>query len=184
MAAWPADRARNKTWLTARMADKETKDAEPQDAEAPKTGGLKSKLTLKTLIIAGVGFLVLCGGGYGAYAFLGKSHEEKPAVAKAKPAVFFDVPEILVNLNGSERTQYLKIKMVLEVPDQEVIAQIQPVMPRVLDAFQTYLRELRPADLEGSAGLYRLREELTRRVNAAISPTRVSAVLFKEIVVQ
>jgi flagellar FliL protein len=58
------------------------------------------------------------------------------------------------------------------------------VMPRVMDAFQTYLRELRPADLDGSAGLYRLKEELTRRVNLAISPARINAVLFKEIVVQ
>ena len=57
-------------------------------------------------------------------------------------------------------------------------------MPRVMDAFQTYLRELRPSDLDGSAGLYRLKEELTRRVNAAIAPSRINAVLFKEIVVQ
>jgi flagellar FliL protein len=53
-----------------------------------------------------------------------------------------------------------------------------------MDAFQTYLRELRASDLEGSAGLYRLKEELTRRVNAAIAPHRIVAVLFKEIVVQ
>jgi flagellar FliL protein len=57
-------------------------------------------------------------------------------------------------------------------------------MPRVMDAFQTYLRELRATDLDGSAGLYRLKEELTRRVNAAIAPSRINAVLFKEIVVQ
>jgi len=57
-------------------------------------------------------------------------------------------------------------------------------MPRLMDAFQTYLRELRPTDLEGSAGLYRLKEELTRRVNASIAPNRVTAVLFKEIVIQ
>ena len=47
-----------------------------------------------------------------------------------------------------------------------------------------YLRELRPTDLDGSAGLYRLKEELTRRVNAAVAPNHVTAVLFKEIVVQ
>ena len=58
------------------------------------------------------------------------------------------------------------------------------MLPRVMDAFQTYLRELRPTDLDGSAGLYRLKEELTRRVNASIAPSRVNAVLFKEIVVQ
>jgi len=57
-------------------------------------------------------------------------------------------------------------------------------LPRVTDIFQTYLRELRPSDLNGSAGLFRLKEELTRRVNAAVAPVKVSAVLFKEIVVQ
>ena len=74
--------------------------------------------------------------------------------------------------------------MVLELPDQELSAQIQPVMPRIMDTFQTYLRELRPTDLDGSAGLYRLKEELTRRVNAAIAPNHINAVLFKEIVIQ
>jgi flagellar FliL protein len=97
-----------------------------------------------------------------------------------------DVPEVLVNLSnvGTDRTQYLKVKVVLELPDPTLQPQIQVAMPRVMDAFQTYLRELRPSDLDGSAGLYRLKEELTRRVNAAISPNRVNAVLFKEIVVQ
>ena len=108
------------------------------------------------------------------------------AAPPAKPAVFVDLPEVLVNLSntGSDRTQYLKVKVVLELPDQMLMQQIQPVMPRVLDTFQTYLRELRPTDLDGSSGLYRLKEELTRRVNAAIAPNKVSAVLFKEIVVQ
>jgi flagellar FliL protein len=103
-----------------------------------------------------------------------------------KPPVFFDLPEVLVNLSntGSDRTQYLKVKVVLELADQGVEAQIQPVLPRVMDTFQTYLRELRPSDLDGSAGLYRLKEELTRRVNAAIAPSQINAVLFKEIVVQ
>ena len=100
--------------------------------------------------------------------------------------MFVDLPEVLVNLSnaGAERTQYLKVKIVLEVADQKMVTQIQPIMPRVMDAFQTYLRELRPSDLEGSAGLYRLKEELTRRVNASIAPSRINAVLFKEIVVQ
>jgi len=100
--------------------------------------------------------------------------------------VFFDLPEVLVNLSnaGNDRTQYLKIKMVIELPDAALIPQIQPMTPRVMDTFHTYLRELRPSDLDGSAGLYRLKEELTRRVNAAISPHKVTAVLFKEIVIQ
>ena len=96
------------------------------------------------------------------------------------------MPDVLVNLSnsGGERTQYLKVKIVLELPDQAMMAQVQPLMPRLMDTFQTYLRELRPTDLDGSAGLYRLKEELTRRVDAAIAPSRINAVLFKEIVVQ
>ena len=67
------------------------------------------------------------------------------AAGAPKPVVFVDLPEVLVNLSsaGSERAQYLKVKIVLELPDQAMVAQIQPVMPRVMDAFQTYLRELR-----------------------------------------
>jgi len=92
----------------------------------------------------------------------------------------------MVNLAGSpgERVQYLKLKVTLEVKEEKQVEAIKPTLPRVTDIFQTYLRELRPADLNGSAGLFRLREELTRRVNAALSPNEVSAVLFKEIVVQ
>ena len=118
-------------------------------------------------------------------AGFGSRSEAAPA-SKIKAPIFVDLPEVLVNLSsaGSDRTQYLKVKVVLEVPDESIKTQIQPLMPRLMDTFQTYLRELRATDLDGSAGLYRLKEELTRRVNAAIAPERINAVLFKEIVVQ
>ena len=154
---------------------------EAAEAIPPKKGKLK-------LIIAAVGFLVIIGGGVGGWMLMSKGHGEKHAEAApaAKPPVYVDVPEIMVNLAGlpGERVQYLKVKVVLEIADALLQPQIQTAMPRVMDTFQTYLRELRPTDLDGSAGLYRLKEELTRRVNAAISPNRINAVLFKEIVVQ
>ncbi|MBV9557914.1 MAG: flagellar basal body-associated protein FliL, partial [Pseudolabrys sp.] len=143
------------------------------------------KLSLKTIIIAVVGLAVIGGGGTYGYLHFFK-HEKKEEAAVVKPAVFVDMPDVLVNLanSGADRTQYLKVKVVLEVPEQALVTQIQPLMPRVMDAFQTYLRELRPTDLDGSAGLYRLKEELTRRVNVAVAPNKITAVLFKEIVVQ
>lgn len=172
-------------------ADTEVDAAEATaDAPAKKKFKLPSfKLPSLKIMIIGVGALALLGGGgWAAYHFLlaGHGHETKPAAEVIKPAVFVDLPEILVNLSNGDRDrpQYLKMKVVLELADQNMIQQIQPVMPRVIDAFQTYLRELRPTDLDGSAGLYRLKEELTRRVNAAIAPGRIKAVLFKEIVVQ
>jgi flagellar protein FliL len=164
------------------MADKEQAEGGADGAEAApaKKGKLK-------LIIAAVGFLVIVGGGAGWF-FLMRGHgEEVHAEAPPpKPPSFVEVPDMMVNLVGApgERVQYLKVKLVLEIKEEKQVELIKPSLPRVIDLFQTYLRELRPSDLNGSAGLFRLKEELTRRVNAAISPNQVSAVLFKEVVVQ
>ena len=169
------------------MAAAKRKDdaADPAD-EAEAAPKPKRKLSLKLVIIAAAALVVLGGGGAAAYFMFAGKTEHKAADPVVKPVAFMEIPDVVVNLAGTanERTQYLKVRVVLEVPEQAVIAQITPVMPRVMDAFQTYLRELRPSDLEGSAGLYRLREELTRRVNATIEPARINAVLFKELVIQ
>ncbi|HEY0236122.1 MAG TPA: flagellar basal body-associated protein FliL [Afipia sp.] len=148
--------------------------------------GAPPKSKRKLIIIVGAALMTLIVGGGSWFMFFRGHGEEKPAEVAAKPPVFMDVPELLVNLAAQpgERTQYLKVKVVLEVKDASVVAQIQPTMPRVTDLFQTYLRELRPGDLNGSVGLFRLKEELTRRVNVTVAPGQVSAVLFKEIVIQ
>ena len=170
------------------MADKNKRaeaENEPEAEDVAKPAA-KSRFSLKLIIIAAAAALLLGGGG-GAAFFMFKGKPAPAVVAPApKPPAFLDLPDTLVNLanTGAERQQYLKVKIVLELPDATMVQQVQPVMPRVMDSFQTYLRELRATDLDGSAGLYRLKEELTRRVNYAIAPNRVNAVLFKEIVVQ
>lgn len=163
-------------------------EAEGEEEQAAKAKG-KFKFALpskKVLIIAVGAFVAVAGLGTGSYLMFFSGSSETKAAHTAPKSIFVDLPDVLVNLSnaGSDRTQYLKVKIVLELPDPQLVQQIQPLMPRVMDAFQTYLRELRPTDLDGSAGLYRLKEELTRRVNAAVAPNRVTAVLFKEIVVQ
>lgn len=176
--------------LKAKAVQAEAKEpeaaAETADAAEGATTAKTRKLPPKLIAMAVAGLVLASGLGTAAYLMLGGSGGSHPAAAEAKPAVFLDLPEVLVNLSnaGSDHTQYLKVKLVLELSDAALMQQIQPVMPRIMDAFQTYLRELRPTDLDGSAGLYRLKEELTRRVNIAIAPRRVNAVLFKEIVVQ
>jgi flagellar FliL protein len=164
------------------MADNEGAAGEGEETlVAPK-----SKLKL---IIMVVGVLAILGGSAAAYFFLfGKKGDEHHAEAAPphKPPAFVEVPDLLVNLVGSpgDRVQYLKVKIVLEVKEEKQIEAIKPTLPRVSDIFQTYLRELRPSDINGSAGLFRLKEELTKRVNVALAPQQVNAVLFKEIVVQ
>jgi flagellar protein FliL len=175
-------------------ARSETGEADAQQGTAPPA---KSKLSRKLIILAAAGVVGIAAVGGGGYYLLAGGHGKAEATAAAESApvksvAFLDMPDVLVNLSsnasagtgGGERTQYLKVKVTLELPSETMSAQIQPLMPRLMDAFQTYLRELRPSDLDGSAGLYRLKEELTRRVNTAIAPSRINAVLFKEIVVQ
>lgn len=163
------------------MADETKTESGEGAAPAPKKGKLK-------LIIAAVGFLVVVGAGAGGWFFFMRGHgEEQHAEAPPpKPPSFVDLPDMLVNLVGApgERVQYLKLKLVLEVKEEKQVESIKPALPRVTDLFQTYMRELRPSDLNGSAGLFRLKEELTKRVNLALAPNQVSAVLFKEVVIQ
>ena len=161
-------------------------DKAGQGEEGAEAAAPKSKRKLFIMVGAAVALLLVLGGG-GWFFFLRGHGDDKQAKAPPpKPPVFLDVPEILVNLASTpgDRVQYLKVRVVLEVKDQPLVAQIQPNMPRVTDLFQTYMRELRPGDLNGSVGLFRLKEELTRRVNAAIAPNQVNAVLFREIVIQ
>jgi flagellar FliL protein len=168
-------------------AAKKSGEAE-EEAEAAEGAVAEPKGKKQLVIIVAAALAVLCGSGGGAYFFVFKKpHEEKPVAAVVKPPTFLDLPDVLVNLSGSgtdQRARYLKAKIVLEVTDQKVADEIKPVMPRVMDSFQTYLRELRTGDLEGSAGLYRMRDELTRRINIAVAPSKINAVLFKEVVVQ
>jgi flagellar FliL protein len=119
----------------------------------------------------------------------GKEHaeahgEKKEAAVKGGP-VFMDLPDIVANLNtGGRRASFVKLKAKLELSKPEDQATLIAAMPRVLDLFQGYLREMRPEELRGSAGTYRLREELLARTNLAAPPVHVTAVLFTEMIVQ
>lgn len=117
-----------------------------------------------------------------------QGEEPPPQKPAPKQTVFFDMPDLIVNLNtgtsANRRTNFLKISVSLELENPGDIELVTQNMPRIIDNFQIYLRELRIDDLQGSAGLYRLREELLRRVNLAARPARVKDVLFKEMLVQ
>ncbi|WP_245479703.1 flagellar basal body-associated FliL family protein [Hansschlegelia zhihuaiae] len=168
---------------------------------------VKAKSRKKLFIIGGAAAVVILGGAGGYFAFAGgkggehgevaahgeaaddghgpvapKAGEDAPTAA----ASYVDLPEMTVNLAtvDKDKQRYVRLAVALEVDKPEMAQAIKPMMPRVLDSFQTHLRELRPDDIRGSAGVYRLKEELLRRVNTAVAPAKVDAVLFKDIVVQ
>lgn len=170
-------------------------EADDAGADGDDSGG-KRMSGKKIVLFFVLPIVLLIGAGAAAYfmgyadSLLGKE-TDPTAAAQAKldeqraKAVFFDLPELLVNLNApGRRTNFLKISISLELPSDADIKQLEVVMPRIVDSFQVYLRELRVNDLKGSAGIYRLREDLLRRVNEAARPVKINDVLFKEVLIQ
>jgi flagellar protein FliL len=159
---------------------KEPSEDGAENADAPKAGGKKKLI----LIVAAVLLLGGAGGGYFMFGRGGAKHAHAP---EKKPVAFVDVREMIVNLAAEpsqDRPRFLKFKVALELKDPKIMTEVQPLLPRVEDIFQVFVRELRASDLEGSGGIHRLREELLRRVNLAVAPTRVEAVLFKDVILQ
>ncbi|MEQ1789892.1 MAG: flagellar basal body-associated FliL family protein [Rickettsiales bacterium] len=173
--------------------DDEDVDAGTEGGENPEGGAASSKKSKKKKIIIIAILLLLIGGGVGGYMmFSGKTeHIEKEAVDvdehgnPINKAVYYTMPQFLVNLNTSTKSQvFLKATVVLEVAKETDIPFIESNLPRLVDGINTYLRELRSSDLAGSAGIQRLREEILLRVNKSIEPVQINEVLFKEIIVQ
>ena len=125
------------------------------------------------------------GGGKKEAAAHGGHGAKAEVTPTAAAPVYAEMPEIVANLNsGPRRASFVKLKPKLELAKAEDQAAIAQNMPRLLDLFPTYLREMRPEELRGSAGTYRLREELIARANIALAPARVVDVLFTEMIVQ
>jgi flagellar FliL protein len=151
-------------------------------AQPPKS---KKKLVLIALIV------VIALVGIGSFVFFRKHQEsaekeKEAAEAEAKNlSAFNDLDEMIVNLNTEGKTvSFMKLKITLELEGKDNIDTVNKMMPRIKDVFQVYLRELRPIDVQGSVGLYRLREELLLRVNKVIFPAKVKDILFREVLVQ
>jgi flagellar FliL protein len=169
--------------MSGAVAQDQDKDAV---AEPAKPAGKRKLIMLAVPIL----LAVLLGGLWFSGLlprWLGMSHAEPEAGQKTQAAapIFIDLPEMIANLNGNpRRPSYVKLVARIEVASAEDAERVRQAMPRLQDLFQTYLREMRPEELRGSAGVYRLREELIARADAAAAPARVTDVLFTQMLVQ
>ena len=182
--------------------------------EAELVEGLEKKsISGKKMVVAGAGLVVLILVGFGVMSFFGGGGEEVPEedtgdaeiermaqeaaekkdqerLEQDKPieelkTLFLALPDQLYNLNtGGQGASFLKAQISLEVDRESYIADLEAKMPRILDEFNAYMRKLRPEDLQGAAGVFRLKEELLMRINQAVAPTRVKDVLFRQFLIQ
>ncbi|MFC2999727.1 flagellar basal body-associated FliL family protein [Falsiroseomonas tokyonensis] len=169
-------------------------DAAAEGEAPPAKGGGKKKLLLILLPV-----LLLGGGGAGLWftgilpGLLGmnpppaeaEAAEAEPAPPPRSPPAFVELPDIIANLNATgRRPVFVRLKAKLEISRAEDAAAVTDAMPRLMDLFQTYLREVRPEELRGSAGTHRLRQELMARASLAAAPARITDVLFMEMLIQ
>ena len=172
----------------------------------PVEGGGARFSNKKALFIVLFCLFMLLGSGTGAYFLYFSKHEDKidcttvtegdkdyaacaqemsKSGAPPPPGVFVDIPEMIVNLNStSKQPRFLKVSLKVELEAKEDQKGFEAILPRVVDQFQTYLRELRLEDLRGSSGMYRMKIELLSRVRAAAPDIKVRDVLFQGILVQ
>ncbi|MBV8939901.1 MAG: flagellar basal body-associated FliL family protein [Alphaproteobacteria bacterium] len=164
------------------------KPAEGEAAEGEAPAGSKKKKMI--IIIAGAVVLLgaLGAGGYFMFAKHGGGEaaaEHAETGAKEGQPVFFDLPQMLVNLNtGTKQVSFIKTTVTLELVSAADVPAVQANLPLLIDSYNTFLREMRATDLYGSAGIYRLREEMLSRANKLLAPVKVKDVLFKELIVQ
>ncbi len=182
----------------SKSEEKEAENAPPAEGEGAAEGGEGSegegapKKNNKKKLIALVLAAVVLGGGATAFIVNKKkkeAHEQEVQAAEASKKgpeiIFHDMDEMIINLNTEGKSvSFMKLKITLEVQGKENLEAIQKMMPKISDVFQMYLRELRPSDMQGSVGLYRLKEELLLRLNKIIYPAQVNDLLFKEVLVQ
>ena len=181
------------------MAEDLEEDFEEGEGSDEVSEAPSKKLPIKKILIIVLPILLLAGAGAGVYfsglldKLTGKKADAPAAETAAAPpppkavqaASFMDLPEMLVNLQTTGRKQaFLKLRVALELEAVTDQPRVEQMLPRIIDNFQIYLRELRVEDLQGASGMHLLREELLTRVNAAVKPVKVNDVLFKEMLVQ
>ena len=140
------------------------------------------------IIAAVVALLLLIAGALGYYFLVMQHGETKEAAPEDKPAeaaIYVPAPEMIVNLRTPDgQSAFLKINFAIAAHDEAAGEMLKERMPEIRDALQPFLRELRPEDLAGSAGVFRIKEEMTRRVKDRVGPDKIDDILIQDLIQQ
>ncbi len=147
--------------------------------EAPKK---KSKLPL----LLGLVLAVALGGGgfYATYSGLilgGNGEQARPSVDPMPDVAFVSVTPLIISLGRNSPNRHLRFTADLEVPKAHT-AEVQQLMPRILDVMNTFLRAVDSSQFEDPSALVKLRAQLLRRVQLVVGEGRVRDILVTEFV--
>ena len=181
--------------------------AEEEDILDELEGAEGGKKPIGMIIGIIVGLLVLGGGGYYAYInfFQEKPAEEKPAEGaegeegeegeegkkEEAPAeedldlgVMFPMDPFIVNLAGSEGKRFLKVTIFLELSTPEVRVEIEGTIQKVTDSILVLLSSKAFEDVYSVQGKFKLKDEITTRVNRFLVVGHIKDAYFTEFIIQ
>ncbi|WP_420433275.1 flagellar basal body-associated FliL family protein [Hyphobacterium sp.] len=188
----------------------ETEDAE---GEEEGEGKKKKPGIMKLALFIGLPVVILLLGGTAAFLLLSGGGEDEHAVAEAGEhgetgadshdgghgdsshgedihiASFPDITVSIVDARGGN--SILTLSLSFETPEEDlghVLLESDGETltlegRRLVDQYMGFLRELRPEDLAGSAGMQRIRIELLRRAQLVLGEERVQSVLITNLLI-
>lgn len=139
----------------------------------------------KKILLAAIAMIGLLSG-VGILYYNVNTNSNKPNILNDRKTMFVPMDDITVNLRkGVENNStWLKIKVTLEVSDQNNYDLVILMMPKIVDIFQIYLKELRKNDLDGSFGIYKIKDEMMMRINSILYPGKIEGILFQDFIIQ
>ena len=169
------------------MAEEQAIESEiPQPQASPVRGLLAFVLVL----------LISGAGGYWAYL---NFFQEKPvqnlvmnenvqtatsSQVRQTPGVMFPLEPFLVNLSKSNGKRFLKVTLTLELSSPGVKAEVDENLKKILDSILILLSSKTFEQVISVQGKFRLKDEVTTRVNRFLVLGHDKNVYFSEFVIQ
>ncbi len=178
--------------LTHGLKGKPLSEAVPEivaeEVTAGTPTGKKPRPSKKMMIILGAVVALLLVGGGAAYMVLGRgqpTEEVAPEAHDEGEVRYIEAPPMVVNLREADGSaRFLKIRFTLVPVTASKADDLKKRLPLIVDAFQPFLRELRPEDLSGSAAVFRIKEEMMVRAVGAVGPNQIKDILIQDLIQQ
>ena len=164
----------------------------------------KKGLPIKLILIV-VGVLALAGGGYFAYTNFFQEEAVEESAEKDKNGeeggeegagdenteelppgvgVMFTMDPFVVNLAGSKGKRFLKVTATLELSSPEVNPEFEENLQKITDSILVLLSSKSFEDVYSVQGKFKLKDEITTRVNRFLVVGHVKDAYFTEFIVQ
>lgn len=164
-------------------------DLDTQDEEETK------EVNKKKILLFLLPGLIAIGIAVGLYHTFDSSFNDSKAVPygileqtegeKKQSIIFYDLPEITApirNMQGGN--DIVSIKLGIELSNPEDVKKIEVLLPRIYDIILAHTRELRTEEVNGSEGLYWLKQELLYRLKLAAAPIKIENINIKNFDIQ